>query len=266
MRRHAAAVERDLRGVGSALPGLVLDPGDDEPGRGRVDDERADALLAGRAVGDREHDRDVGVAARGDELLDAREHVVAVARLGAGRDRAGVRADLRFGEAEAAELPARGERTQVLRLLLVGAEGENRAAHHRVLHGDDRRRRAVARGDLLEREGERDVVGAGAAPGLRDHHAEGAELAQRGQLLAREVMLAIPARRVGREPLAREGAHRVADQSLLFGEQHRIIPRAAARSACRPRRAPVPRRRPSRRRCARRAAVRRAPRRTPAPG
>ena len=44
---------------------------------------------------------------------------------------------------------------------------------------------------------------------------------KRAQRLAREVVLAIPARGVGRELALRERAHRVADQRLLLGQAHR---------------------------------------------
>ena len=94
---------------------------------------------------------------------------------------------MRLGQAEAAEHVAARERLQVLLLLRVGAERVDRPADDRVLHADDRRRRAVAGGDLLERHGERHVVHAGAVPLLRHDHAERAELAERAQLLAREV-------------------------------------------------------------------------------
>ena len=116
-----------------------------------------------------------------DELLDAVQHVAIAAPLGARRDRAGVRADVRLGQAEAAEPLAARERLQVVLLLRVGAERVDRPADDGVLHADDRRRRAVAGGDLLERDGERHVVDPGAAPRSGHDHAERAELAQRAQ-------------------------------------------------------------------------------------
>ena len=73
--RHRAVLEHDLRGVGRALAELVLDARDDVARRRRVDDERRDAFLAGGLVGHGEHDRDVGVLAGRDELLDAVQHV-----------------------------------------------------------------------------------------------------------------------------------------------------------------------------------------------
>ena len=65
---------------------------------------------------------DVRVLAGGDELLDAVQHVVIAVALRARRDRAGVGADVRLGQAEAAEHVAARQRLQVLLLLRVGAE------------------------------------------------------------------------------------------------------------------------------------------------
>ena len=147
--------------------------------------------------------------------------MVAALSLGARRDRARVGADVRLGQAEAAELLAARERLQVVLLLRVGAEREDRSAHDGVLHADDGRRGAVARGDLLERQGERQVVHRRAVPLLGHHHAHRAELAQLAQFVAREMRLAIPARGIGRELVLRERAHRVAHQLLLLVKQHR---------------------------------------------
>ena len=72
-----AILEHDLRGVGGALAGLVLDARDDVARRRGRDEEGADALLARALVGDGEDDGDVGVLARGDELLHAVQDVLA---------------------------------------------------------------------------------------------------------------------------------------------------------------------------------------------
>ena len=146
---------------------------------------------------------------------------VAVA-VGARGDRAGVRADVRLREAEAAEALAARERLQILLLLRVGAERVERPADHRVLHADDRRCRAVARGDLLQRDGERHVVHAGAAEPLGHDHPERPERAERMQRFARKAVLAVPVRRMGRELRLREGPDRVAHEALLLGQQHRV--------------------------------------------
>ena len=125
---------------------------------------------------------------------------------------------MRLGETEATELGAAGERFQVPLLLRVAAEGENRSAHDRILHGEDGRSRAVAGGDLLERDRQRYVIEAGAAVALRNHDAIRPKMAELGERLARERVVAIPLRGKWREPLAGEAAHCVADQPLRLGE------------------------------------------------
>ena len=205
---HPAVLEDDLRGVGGALAELLLDARDDVARRRGLDEERRDALLARVLVGDREHDGDVGVLAGRDELLDAVQHEVRALALGARRDRRGVGSHVRLGEAEAAELVAARERHEEALLLHVGAERVDRAADDRVLDADDRRDGTVARGDLLERDRQRQVVEPGAAPALRHDDAQHAQLAERRELRARKMMLAIPARGVRRESLLRERANR----------------------------------------------------------
>ena len=61
--------------MSDALSEFLLDPRDDVPRRVGVDDERGDAFLARGLVGDGEDERDVGMLARRDELLDAVEHI-----------------------------------------------------------------------------------------------------------------------------------------------------------------------------------------------
>ena len=174
---------------------------------------------------------DIGVLAGGDELLDAVEHVAVAAALGARRDRARVGADLRLGQAEAAEPFAARQRPQILFLLRVGAERVDRPADDGVLHADDRRRRAVAGGDLLERDGERHVVHAGAAPALRARpcrarRARPARAALRAGSGARD-----PSARHSARAAPRESAHRVADQLLFSVSSMRVAIRARRRSS-----------------------------------
>src|SRR4029077_2549028 len=121
-RRHATVLEHDLRRIRRVLSELVFEASRDiAAGRG-IDDERGYALLARAPVGHGKHDRDIGVLAGGDELLDAVEGVIITAALGAGSDRGGVRSDMRLAQAEATELDPARERLQVLLLLRVGAE------------------------------------------------------------------------------------------------------------------------------------------------
>ena len=70
-----------------------------------------DAARAGLA-GARHDDVDRGLAAAGDELLDAGQHVVVAVADRAGRDGGGIRPGARLGEAVAAEVRHRGEPRQ----------------------------------------------------------------------------------------------------------------------------------------------------------
>ena len=128
---------------------------------------------------------------------------------------------MRLGQAEAAELLAAGQRHEEALLLRVVPKRVDRPADHRVLDADDGRDRAVAGGDLLQREGERHVVEAGAAPALRDHDAQHAEPAQRRQLRARKVVLAVPSAAMGASRSARKRASR-RGSSLFFGKHHGV--------------------------------------------
>ena len=98
-----AVLEGDLRRVGGPLARFVLDAGHDIARRLGRHEERADALLAGTLVGDREHHRDIGVLAGGDELLDAVQDVFGAFALGARRDGGRVRAYGGLGKRERAE-------------------------------------------------------------------------------------------------------------------------------------------------------------------
>ena len=77
--RHAQLLEIDFAGVGRLLAHLVFDPADAIAGLLGLDDEAADALLALPEIGRGKDQRDVGVLARGDELLRSVENIAAVA-------------------------------------------------------------------------------------------------------------------------------------------------------------------------------------------
>jgi len=66
------------------------------------------------------------------------------------------------------------------------------------------------------------VIEARAAPPLRYDDAERTELAQRAQLRARKMVLAIPLGSVRRELRLREGTHGVANLLLFFGQEHEL--------------------------------------------
>src|SRR5438876_10387598 len=158
-----AIFQDDLRGVRGPLPGLLLDAGDDVAGcRGRHD-EGADAALARGLVGDGEDHRDVGVLARGDELLDAVQHVMRALALGARSNSRGVRADVRLSQRERAQHLAFRDGLQELVLLSVISEpGEN--AGDEIVDRDNGGGRAIARRYFLAGDGERGVVEPGTVP------------------------------------------------------------------------------------------------------
>ena len=212
--RHLAVLEGDLRGVGSALPGLVLDARHDIARCPGLHEESADAFLPRALVRHGENHRDVGALARGDELLYAVEHIVSILALGARGDGRCVRADLGLSEREGAEHFAFRQCAQVLALLRIVAVAMDDAGGQVVDH-DDGRSGAIAGGDFLARDRHRAVVEAGAAPLIRNGDAVEAHRREPFQRLARELLVAIPARRIGRELLARIASHRFADFTVV---------------------------------------------------
>ena len=229
---HAAVLEQDLRGVAGVLAELVFEARDDVARRRRRHDEGADALLAGGLVGDRHDDRDVAVLAAGDELLDAVEHVVvAVARppsssgrrpreptCGSVRQNAPSISPRASGFSHCSFCASfahaiRIEQTGQLLTLTIGRGG------------------AVAGGDLLEDDREREVVEAGAVVLGRHRDAVAAERGQALQLGLREVAARGPsAPRAARCGPARSRARRPARRRGRRRGSWRA-PRASARAA-----------------------------------
>jgi hypothetical protein len=119
-------VEDDLRRVGGALTELVLEPGDAPARRRRRHDECADAFLRRRRIGDGEDDGDFGMGTRGDELLDAAQHILVAGTARPRLDRRGVGAGLRLGQAEGGQHLAARHRLQEALLLLWSAELQQR--------------------------------------------------------------------------------------------------------------------------------------------
>ena len=91
-----------------------------------------------------------------------------------------------------------------------------------VIDRDDRGSRAVSGGDLLASNGERAVAEARAAPLFRNRHAVKAHGREALQRLARKFLVAVPARGMRRELLARIAPHRLPD----------FLKRAGHRSRC----------------------------------
>ena len=134
-------------------------------------------------------------------------------------DRACVRSRMRFGQTEASEQPALRQRLEEIVLLRVARIAVENIAHQGLYAGDGRGR-AVAGGDFLQGQRERDVIQPRAAPLFRNGDAEQAHRRHFLQRLARKRAISIPARGIGGEAFGGESAHRVADHSLLLAEDH----------------------------------------------
>ncbi|MCY1293626.1 hypothetical protein D9M70_428910 [compost metagenome] len=220
-RRDAHVVELDLAGIGRMLAELFLHPHHLESGGVGGHDEGADALLAGLRVGDREDDHHSSMAAGGDELLGAVQHVVVTVAAGAGAQVAGIRPGLGLGEGEGADHLAAGQGTQEALLLLLAAVLEDGHAAHRVVHAHDGGAGAVTGGDLLQGHGVGQVAGGRAAPLFRHQHAEEAQLRHLTDGLGGEAMLAVPVGGEGLQPLLGELPRHVADLDFVFVRDHR---------------------------------------------
>ena len=221
-RRHAAVLEIDLRRVAGVLAHLVFQPRHHVAGRGGGHDEGADALLAGRLVGDGHHDSQVTMLATGDELLDAVEHVgVAVFDTGGGGLQAtGFAAHVRFGQAEGAELLAARQRHQETLPLLGVAVGHEDGTDGAVVDADHGAGGAVAGGDLFQDDGQRQVVEPGAVPLVRHGHAVAAQVGQAAQRGGGEGVALVPRRGVRRHFGLHIGAHGILHGAVVIGQQH----------------------------------------------
>ena len=226
--RHPTALEGDLGGVRGMLADLILQPchpiarcdGGHQKGR--------DAALAGGLVCDCHDDRDIGMLARGDELLDPVDHIrhatVCIGfSPGGGAQRRGIRPDMRLGQAKGAQHLAAGQRRQPPRFLcLVGVSHQDRG-DRTVVDRDDRRGGAAAGRDLLDDHRECGVVETRAAPALGHGHAITAERCQPAQGVCREARLAVPSGSVGCDLGSDKGAHRIAHLGMFGRQDHRKL-------------------------------------------
>jgi len=122
-----------------------------------LDDEAPDAIVRHRPA-----DAQVGDRAIGDPHLRAVDDPVAAFLLRVGLHVRRVGAAVRFGEAEAADLPAARHVRQPLLFLLVIAKGEYRVHAQRALHRDEAANSRVAAFEFLADESVADRVEAGA--------------------------------------------------------------------------------------------------------
>ena len=185
----------------------------------RIEDERAHAARPGGAlVGARKGQERPRVTAVRDPLLRAGDRPAVTGGLGLRAQRARIRAGFGLGEREGAEmLPAR-ERRDEARLLLVGPVDEEWQCDRARVHGDRHPHSGVGARQLFEHEDVGQEVHAGAAVLLRHARAHQAELRQLGEELAREVVVAVPLRRVRIDLRLREVPRQRLDLFLVLRE------------------------------------------------
>ena len=186
-----------------------------EARRRRRYDEAADAVV--RPGPDH---RDVGHRAVGDPHLRAVQHPVVAVAPGVRAHTGRVRAEVRLGQAEAADRLARGHPRQPLVLLLLAAVLPDRVHRQRPLHRHQRTHPGVGRLDLQAGEPVRDRTEAG-APVPGQVHPEEPERAQLLRQLPRR-----NARRTRTTPAATAAAARPRTAGRSPGR--RPPPRSAA--------------------------------------
>src|SRR5262249_25959529 len=118
-RGHPAMLEEELRGIRCADAEFVLGLDHGEACGAALDQKRTDAPMALGAVRLSKDQRDVGLAAIGDEDLAPVEHVVRAIAPGERVLVGGIRTRLRFGQRKAPELRAGGERDEESLFLLL---------------------------------------------------------------------------------------------------------------------------------------------------
>src|SRR6185369_14521476 len=180
--------------------------------------EAADADVPGAVVGLRPNHRHVGQGAVGDPLLGAVQHPLGPHLLRGGAHAAGVGAEVRLGEAEAADRLAGREAGDPAVLLLLRAEGVDRVHDQRALHGDEAAQAGITALQLLHDEAVGDAAQAGKTV-FGDAGTEKVEGAHGGHQLERGAAVAVAFFDDRLDLVIDERAHRVAHQPLLFAEE-----------------------------------------------
>ena len=216
--RDAAVGEVDGRRAGAAYPQLVLGLADRKSGRVFLDDERAHPARPPLRIGLGEDDVHIGERGVGDEHLRSVEGVPVGVRRGRGGARAGIGARAGFGQGESAQAAPGRHVMQVLVLLSLGSELEDRPGGERgVRRHYDSGARARPR-YLLDRDYVAHVIRSGATLLLRVGHAHEVHLGQLRQELVRETVVAVEFGRDRRHLGLGELPDRVPDQLLLIGQ------------------------------------------------
>ena len=215
--RHPAVLERERPRVGRVPAHLAVRLALLVAGRAVLDDQVGDLAVAG-AGGDRDVAGDVG-AGVGDELLGAVDRPTRRCR-GSARVRTLPASEPASGSVSpnAPELAARAQVGHQPLLLLLGAEQVDGLGAERGVRAHRDRDAGVHARELLDgqRVGQRVAARAAVLLGERDPHQ--AEVAELGDDLVREALLAVELLGDRRDLALGEVAHGAPDQLVVVGE------------------------------------------------
>ena len=202
-------LEREVGGRGGVQAHLLLLACDAEAVGAGADEEGGGLVAFARKDDERR-----GEGAVRDPLLGARDAVVHGAR--AHRPRVGARAGL--GQRERGQLLPARQHGDVLGDLRLAAVVEDRQRARAGVDGDRHADACVGSRKLLQHEHVGQEVRARTAVLLGHADTHQPELAELGEQLAREMVLAVPRRRLRRDPLVREPPRELADLLLVLGQ------------------------------------------------
>ena len=210
---HLDVVEEQLGGVLGLHADLVEVAAALEALHAALDDEQADALVAGVGVGAADHDHQVGHDAVADEGLRAVEHVVVALVDGRRADALQVAAGAGLGHRDRRDDLAADQAGQPALLLLVGPELRDVGDDDVAVHGEARAAGADL-GHLLGHDRVvAEVLDPGAAVLLVDVEAEQPGLAGLDPDLAADLAVLLPLVVEGDDLLLEEGRATVARKS-----------------------------------------------------
>ena len=128
---------------------------------------------------------------------------------------------MRLGQAERAQHFATRQGREPVALLLRVAVAHEDGVDRAVGHADGGAGAAVARSDFLQHQRQRHVIQPGATVLLGHANAVSPQLRQPLVHVAREMVLLVPAGRMGGDLFAHEVTHGVAHHGLVLRQQHR---------------------------------------------
>jgi hypothetical protein len=201
---------------------LFLDGAETQARRLLVDQERRNSRRPTLARA-RHHEIDIADARAGDELLDAIEHVIVAAAARSRRERRGVGARARLGQAVARDQFHVGEARQIAAFELRRAEAFDDPGNH-IMDRQERGDAWIASRQSLEDQRRVETGHAAAAMLFADvdcSHAQGRRLAEN---VGGKVLLLVPAKRVRRQALIGERFRHVADGEMICSQGEHAFP------------------------------------------